>query len=121
MPTELRHTSIMLDDQHTAEEQLGENARDTNAALAECIRGSKLLVSGYAAVGASSAKLKLSLRSTMPSGLLLMRCVKTYDEGSVVTVTQGLQFYIENGLLTTFEPSGLTADTLYDLTFLILE
>lgn len=121
MPTELRHTSISLAEQHVAEEQLGENARDTNAALSECIRGAKLEVLGYAAVGSSATRLKLSARSTLPGGLLLSRCVKTADAGSAVVVTQCLQFYIEDGLLTTFEPDGLTADTFYDLTFYVLE
>lgn len=121
MPTELRHTSIQLGDQHVAEEQLGENARDTNAALSECLRGSKIDVLGYAAVGSSATRLKLAARATLPGGLLLSRCVKTQDAGTAVVATQCLQFYVEDGLLTTFEPDGLTADTLYDLTFYVLE
>lgn len=106
---------------HSLAEQCGENARDANAALAARVTGSIKTVAQYRAVGATTTKIPLSAPTLPPSAVVLVRAALTSDRGADVPAAARLNFYFEGGSLGVFEPGGLVAASLYDLTFLILE
>lgn len=102
-------------------EQCGENARDANAALDARVRGYLKPVLQYRATGATTTQIPLTAASAPPAGVLLVRAALTSDRGADVPASSRLNFYFEKNAIGVFEPGGLVADSLYDLTFLILE
>lgn len=118
---ELRHTSFSRDPKVSAE-QAAENARDANLALQGKVSGYYVQVDSYMAQGLDSATLPLRTNSTKkPVAVLCVAAQLTYDPGATVNTSTCRNFSFSNGSINTFEPSGLTADTMYNLTFLILE
>ena len=122
MPTyELRHISFSKD-QKVAAEQASENARDANLALAGKVSGYYVVVNAYAAQGLTTVTLPLATQSKQkPMAVLCVNAVATYDPGTTVNASTMRNFSFANGSINTFEPSGLTAGTVYNLTFLVLE
>ena len=116
-----RHTSISADPK-VAAEQNGENARDFNQALLRCVLGYYEVVRNYAAQGDTTKTIPLPDRyGRRPVAVQCVGCVATYDPGTNVAATPSLNFVYEAGSIKVFEPSGLVLNTMYDLTFLILE
>lgn len=119
--TELRHVSITPGKQATAQ-QAAENARDANIALAERVRGYLVTVLGYAATGATTNRIYLtSTPGRRVKGVLLANARATFDKGSDLGAVGRPNFYHDDKGIGVYEPSGLTANTQYDLTFLVLE
>jgi hypothetical protein len=114
----LRHVSISPDPK-AASQQLGENARDANRALVFAISGYYREVRGYGAVGTSDAR--ISIPGGNATAVLCVRVHESGDPGGNVQVPAALNFGVTHGALSVCEPSGLVANTLYDLTFLVLE
>jgi len=117
---ELRHTSFSTSPEDMAE-QCGENARDANAALGRRVVGYTKTVQRYCATASTSTQLPLISSTTAPAGVLLVRVSTSDAPSSPVAVTPTLGWVFANGLVGVFEPNGLTSNTYYNLTFLILE
>jgi hypothetical protein len=120
--TELRHT-IFSDDPKRLALQLGENAQDANEALREVIRGRVVRVIGYLASGATTSTITLPVETSHTSyGVLLVRAYAASNPGVDIPAQGRLNFsQPDSTTLKVFEPSGLTTNIYYDLTFLILE
>jgi hypothetical protein len=102
-------------------EQCGENARDTNEALDRKVTGYLKTVARYSATGDTETRLAIAVGSRPPFAIILARANETLNPSAPVACTPTLNFYFVRGEYGVFEPDGLTADTLYDLTFLVLE
>lgn len=106
---------------------LGDNARATQTALSERVVGHAVTVPGYRATGATTTRITLgnaappAAPGSQPYAVLLVRIFETSDPGKDLSVTTRLNFSRDGTTLYVFEPSGLTTNTLYDLTFLVLE
>lgn len=119
--TELRHSSI-LGKGKAAAQQNAENARDANIALAERVKGYLITVPGYAATGVTTNRIYLqSAPGKRVKGVVLANARATFDKGSDVGAVGRPNFYHDDRGIGVYEPSGLTANTQYDLTFLVLE
>lgn len=119
----VRHTTFS-DKPEVAAKQAAENARDVNDLFARKVTGYLVTVPRYAAVGASTAKIKLEQLATnaRPAAVQLARARATNDPGGNLTGVSGsLNFYHDSSGIGVYEPSGLTANVKYDLTFLVLE
>jgi hypothetical protein len=100
------------------------NAEATNRALGERVVGHRASVTRYAATGATTNKIPVgstSPQGSTPYGVLLVRVRETSDPGKDLSVVTRLNFTQDTGTLYVYEPSGLTANTFYDLDFLVLE
>lgn len=116
----IRHTSISLDPK-VAATQNAENARDVNQSLAGKVSGYLQSVTRYAAIGATTARIPLVSKGRRPAAVMLAQAQRSNDPGSDLGALGRCNFYQSALELGVYEPSGLVADTLYDLTFLILE
>lgn len=118
---ELRHISFSKDPK-VASEQASENARDANLALSGKVSGYFVQVDSYAAQGLTTVTLPIRAASLKtPKAVLCVNAQATYDPGTTVNASTFRNFTFANGSINTFEPSGLTANTMYNLTFLVLE
>lgn len=115
-----RHTTLSPDPE-TLAAQASENARDTNEALGRKVSGYVKAVGAYSAVGATTATIPIVAATQPPQAVLLVRAAAHYSPSVAISVTASLDWYYVNGQIGVYEPSGLTANTSYDLTFLILE
>lgn len=116
----LRFTTLSRDPKVLAE-QCGENARDTNEALGRKVTGYLKPVERYSATADTSTTIAIGTGVRPPEAITLVRVMEHGDRGAAVTCTPTYNFYYVRGEFGVFEPSGLTADTLYDLTYLVLE
>lgn len=116
-----RHTAIRSDAAVSAR-QNAENARDLRDDLEALPKQRLVKVEQYTAVGSTSAKVPL-FAAKMPAGVQLIRAAKYYEHGETLTLTPNFNFAWDSTTQTlgVFEPSGLTADTVYTLTFLVTE
>jgi hypothetical protein len=116
-----RHTAIRADGAVSAR-QNAENARDLRDAFAAVPQQWTAVVEQYTAVGATSAKIPI-LATRLPAGVQLIRAAKYYEQGEPLPLTPNFNFVWDSttNTLGVFEPSGLTADTVYTLTFLVTE
>jgi hypothetical protein len=118
---ELRHVSVS-EDPKVAAEQNAENARDANTAIALKINGYYVDVRHYAARGVTTSTIPLLAKyDRKPRAVLLVNGYPTYDPSLSLNASTFRCFSYANGSINVFEPSGLTADTMYNLTFLVLE
>jgi hypothetical protein len=115
-----RYTSFPGDPAQLAV-RLGEFARDSNNALERRVLGRTKVVQRYAATGSTSTKIALTSLDTPPLGVTLIRAELVTDASTPVLATPTLGFTFANNTINVFEPSGLTANTVYNLTFLIVE
>lgn len=106
---------------------LGENARATQTALKERPVGHYATVASYRATGATTTKIPVgnaappAAPGSQPVAVLLVRIHETSDPAKDLSVTTRLNFSRDGATIYVFEPSGLTTNTLYDMTFLVLE
>lgn len=106
---------------------LGDNARATQTALAERVVGHPATVARYRATGATTTRIPVgnaappAAPGSQPYAVLLVRIYETGDPGKDLSVTSRLNFSSNGTTLYVFEPQGLTTNTLYDMTFLVLE
>lgn len=103
--------------------QLQQNAQATSDALADRVIGRVQRVVQYSATGATTTKITLPARNGYTAyAVLLVKVNASGDPGTDISATGRPNFTQPNGsTLAVYEPSGLTANTLYDLTFLVLE
>ena len=121
MTRSIRHLSISPD-AAVAATQNAENARDGRATLEGKVSGHLRTLNRYSAIGATTAKIPLAATSSVrPKAVVLVNAQLSDDPGSDIGVTGRPNFYHDSFGLGVYEPSGLVANTPYDLTFLILE
>lgn len=106
---------------------LNTNFAALNTALGERVVGQRLTVNGYAALGATTTKITLGTVSPPGStawAVILVRAIETSDPGKDLSVSTRVNFSQSgsgnNVTLSVYEPSGLTANTKYDLSFLVI-
>lgn len=106
---------------------LNTNFQAANQALSERVVGQRITVTGYSATGATTTKMTLGAVSppgSTPWAVLLVRAQETSDPGKDLSVTSRVNFSQSgsgtNIILYVYEPSGLTANTKYDLSFLVI-
>jgi hypothetical protein len=116
----MRHTTLSRDPAQLAE-QCAENARDGNRALEQRARSYTKTVQGYSATGSTSTVIQLVAQSSPPVAITLVKAQKTRDPAAAVAAVGIPNVTYANGIAGTYEPSGLTTDEQYDLTFLVLE
>jgi len=126
MATLLPHVTFNATGVTVLNRLLGENAQATNRALAERVTGHRLTLSRYAATGATTSRIPLgsvSPQGSAPWAVLLVRVCETQDPAKDLSVTTRLNFSRDDAQKTlyVYEPQGLTALTLYDMDFLVLE
>lgn len=115
------HTTIDADPKAAAR-QNGENARATRAALATKLTGYFTRIERYTAVGSASTKIRLGA-GDRPSAVLLAQAAPVSDAAGALAVTPSNNFAWDatTQAIDVYEPTGLTANTVYTLLFLILE
>ena len=121
MSLELRHTSIRKDSA-TSARQNAENARDVRDALSRRPTQGVVVVETYTAVGSAAGKVPVPATKP-PAGVQLLRAEKYFERGGSVPATGNANFVWDSASKTAgvFEPTGLTANTVYTLTFLVTE
>lgn len=118
--TELRNVSFsgmpVLDAELSAQ-----NARDTNSALSERVPTRVYGPVTYTAVGATTAKIPVKCPAR-PAGVLLLNAYLVTSPGDDLGASMRCNFYWDADTRNAYvyEPSGLTADTAYVLTFLVV-
>lgn len=100
---------------------LGEMVRDLNLALVRRVLGYTKTVERYAATGSTSTQIPLTASDRPPVGVVLIKAVQVDNAGAPIAAVSTLNFYYANGAIGVFEPSGLVANTVYNLTFLVVE
>ena len=118
--TELRNTSFSG---NAADDALrsAENARDANTALAERVLGYVVGPTLYTAAGATTSTMGVAcLRQ--PKGVLLLNAALNTDPASDLGAVSRCNFQWDSATNTAnvFEPSGLTAGSVYSITFLVV-
>lgn len=103
-----------------ARQLVQENFSDVQAALGERVTGRLVTISPYVATGATTTRIFLG-RQRAPRAVLLVRAFASKDPGSDLAVSPRLNFQQTTEGLGVYEPSGLVANTSYDLTFLVME
>lgn len=102
-------------------ETLGEMVRDLNLALRRRVLGYTKTVERYSATGSTATQIPLTASDRPPEGVVLIRAVQVDNAGVPIAAVPVLNFYFADGAIGVFEPSGLTANTVYNLTFLVVE
>lgn len=95
--------------------------RDVGEALSFKLEARTVEVAHYTAVGSTSARLPLSA-SNRPIAVVLVDARSYFDQGAPLTLTPNFSFVWDAASKTAqvFEPSGLTANTVYRLTYLVI-
>lgn len=106
---------------------LNTNNAAINTALGERVVGQRISVNGYSATGATTTKMTIGAVSppgSTPWAVILVRARETSDQAKDLTVTTRVNFSVsgsgDNITLYVYEPAGLTANTKYDLGFLVI-
>lgn len=117
--TELRNTIFTGDPAQDAK-LASENALDANAALSERVATTVVQIL-YTAVGATTAKIPLKV-ARRPFGVALLNAYLATSPADDLGAVGRCNFAWDAATLSayTFEPSGLTANTAYVLTFLVV-
>lgn len=116
-----RHTTVDSD-ARLAALQSSENARDTLAEIARRAPVQQRTVEAYTATGSTSTRIRIG-SSERPWAVLLARAAQAYGEDAPVAAVMTPNFVWDatDGSVDVFEPSGLTANTVYLLQFLVVE
>lgn len=98
-----------------------ESERDVREALETKLEARVVTIAPYTAVGSTSAKIALSA-SQLPVAVVLVGARLYFDLGATLTLTPNFNFVWDSGSQTAqvFEPSGLVANTVYHLTYLVI-
>jgi hypothetical protein len=117
--TELRNT-IFTGDAAQDAVLASENALDANAALRERIATTVVQIA-YTAVGATTAKIPLKV-AQRPFGVVLLNAWLATSPADDLGAVGRCNFVWDAATTSAyvFEPSGLTANTAYVLTFLVV-
>jgi hypothetical protein len=106
---------------------LNTNFQAVNTALGERLVGQRLSVNGYAATGSTTTKVTLGTISppgSVPWAVLLVRAQESRNPASDLPVTTRVNFSTsgtaDNLTVYVYEPTGLVANTQYDLSFLVI-
>jgi hypothetical protein len=116
-----RHTTIDSKPDAAAL-QNGENARDTRLALAGRVAGYFASVERYTATGSAATKMRIGA-GDRPRAIIPVRVAPVYDEAGSLAVSGNGNFVWDSTTqsIDVYEPSGLTANVVYTLDFLVLE
>lgn len=118
-----RHTSFSGDSKADAFRS-AENARDTLEALEARLRCRHVFVELYTAAGSTSAKIPLGAVDR-PIAVELARAAINSDQAVPLSAVGNANFLWDAtttpGTVNAYEPSGLTANTVYTLVFRIWE
>lgn len=111
------------EDLPTLTSQLTQNTTATVDSLSIRLIGRVVSVVRYSATGATTGKLPIPMRRGFsPYAVLLVRAAATNDPGADLSAVGRPNFTQPDATtLHVYEPSGLVANTFYDLTFLVLE
>lgn len=114
--------STISSDPVSAAKQNGENARDTTLALQGKLSASIVTVERYTAVGSTDARIPLTA-ADRPAGVLLLTVELADARGDAVPVygTPGFYWEATTRSVNAFEPTGLAANTVYRLSFILVE
>jgi hypothetical protein len=117
--TELRHTNFTGEPKADAA-LAAENARDANAALAERVTASTVALA-YTASGATTATIPIRCASR-PTGVILLNAYLGTSPADDLGAVSRCNFRWDGASSSAyvFEPSGLTANSVYVLTFLVV-
>lgn len=98
-----------------------ERDRDALDALADKLEGRSVVVERYTAVGSTSARIPIACER-LPVGVALINARLFFDQGAPLPLTPNFNFVwdSESKLARVYEPDGLTANTDYRLTFLVI-
>lgn len=98
-----------------------EEQRDVLDALEERLEARTVVVERYSAVGSTSAKIPLNA-SKPPIAVVLVDARTYFDQGAPLTLTPNYAYVWDARSKTAqvYEPSGLVANTVYRLTFLVI-
>ena len=107
---------------------LNTNFQALNTALGERVVGQRVSVDGYSATGATTTPMKLGIVTppgSTPWAVILVRARETSDPGKDLSVSTRVNFSqsgtAQSGVtLSVYEPAGLSANTKYDLGFLVI-
>ena len=118
--TDLRHTSFSGDARDDALRS-AENARDTNVALGERVLGFVYVPFDYAAQADTTKVIGIPC-VRRPAGVLLLNAFLGTSPAEDLGAVARCNFVWDavNSVAQVFEPSGLTADSVYSLTFLVV-
>ncbi len=116
----LRHLSLALD-WLSARTQIGEDLRDIDEALGARVTGRLITIAGYVATGATTARIPLGANTKSGRAAVLVRATLSRDVTADIAVSSRLNFVQSAAGLSIYEPSGLLANTPYDLTFLVMD
>lgn len=118
--TELRHTSFSGNAADDAVRS-GENARDTNAALGERVLGFVYGPFDYSAQADTTKTIGIPC-ARRPAGVLLLNAYLGTAPADDLGAAARCNFVWDatNSVAQVFEPAGLTANTVYSLTYLVV-
>lgn len=116
-----RHSTISPDSASAAM-QNGENSRDVTEALGAKLNARIVTVDRYTAVGSITAKIPLAA-SDSPLGVQLLTCREVYGGAAAVAAlnTPNFDWQATTRAVNVFEPGGLVANTVYQLSFILYE
>ena len=124
MATNIPNLTVNVTSLLTLGPQLNTNFQATQTALNEKLTAHRISVKGYSATGATTTKMTLgnvSPAGSVPWAVLLVRVRESADQAKDLSVTTRLNYSQTQDTLYVFEPAGLTANTQYDMDFLVLE
>jgi hypothetical protein len=95
--------------------------RDVRDALGEKLEARTVVVESYTAVGSTSAKIPIQA-NRFPVAVPLIDARSFFDQGGPLTLTPNFAFVWDSRTKTAqvYEPSGLVANTVYRLTYLVI-
>jgi hypothetical protein len=102
---------------------LNTNFAALNVALGERVVGQRISVSGYSATGATTTRMPVGFISppgSTPWAVILVRAREQSDPGKDLSVTTRVNFAQDGNTVHVYEPAGLSANTKYDLGFLVI-
>jgi hypothetical protein len=118
--TELRHTSFSGEARDDAARS-AENARDANVAIGERVLGFVYGPFDYTAQADTTKTIGI-LCTRRPAGVLLLNAYLSTAPADDLAAVARCNFVWDsvNSVAQVFEPSGLTANSAYNLTFLVV-
>ncbi|HYC44476.1 MAG TPA: hypothetical protein VED01_03230 [Burkholderiales bacterium] len=98
-----------------------EEQRDVREALEQKLEARPVVIERYTAVGSTSAKIPLAARR-FPVAVVLIDARAFFDQGAPLTLTPNYSFVWDSVSKTAqvYEPSGLVANTVYRLAYLVI-
>jgi hypothetical protein len=116
-----RHSTISANPRDAAQ-QNSENARDTTEALGAKLTARMVTVERYTAVGNITARIPIG-SSSRPLAVVLARAAAVYAQDATLAAygTPNFVWEATTRSVNAFEPSGLVAGTVYQLSYILVE